>query len=1150
MKNAMNARIKIKERIIDLIHLGGANFVLIRGNLQQMKKAYPFYLFSLLFFIPSLIFSQPIINEFQTSNISAFMNTDFYVFSDWLEIKNPETTTINISGFYLTDDANDLNKWQIPENTFIEPGGSRVFIADEMDLVANSVYYFMTISGYTLDSITVQYDHLNFKLSGNSGEILLVSPNGTIIDFISYEQQLADVSFGRISNNPSQWVYFSDPTPGLQNSTTYYTETIKAEAPIFSIQGGIFTGAQNISLSASSPTAEIRYTLDGSIPNMFSSEYFGAIEISVTAVLRARVFDLQYLPGEVVTNTYIIDENSDLAIISVALNPEFLWDDTVGIYVEGVNGIPGMASSTPKNWNQDWERPINIEFFSPEDNLGFNKQAGIKIYGYASRKGAQKPFSFYMKSKYGDDYLDYQLFKDKPSKHYKRFILRNRGQRSSASLKLNDVMMQAVIADVDNLDDQAYEPVVLFLNGQYWGIYSLREKLDNFYPESNFGKDPDKIDLLEHGLAHANSGDTFHYSNMKDFLEQNDMSVDENYNYIKTQMDIDEYINYQITEIYSSNVDWPANNIKYWRPKTINGIWRWVLYDMDNAFEFASRNSLAYASATNGPPWPNPPYSTFLFRKLLDNEGFKNQFIHQFASHMNITFEPQRVIDIANEINFEIESEKSKHAIKWGTSTTISVNSFADSRIQYMQSFIMGKFGLSSFADLTVNLNDEQGVVVINNVQIPEGGFTGDYFLDVPIQLWAIAKPGYKFVEWTGISNSNITSIIINGDSAVTAVFEELSIINDVFINEFLADNDNIIADPQGEFEDWIEIYNGGQGMVDIGGLYITDDLNEPAKYLIPDLQPDSTIVFPGGHLVLWADKDSIDGVLHVNLKLSKDGEQIGLFDPDGLSIIDTLTFGEQSSDISFGRFPDGEQYWGNMKIPTPGEENIFFIKLMAEVFLEGPFNETEMKTGLNTGELIPTSQPFNNEPWNYPGIENVVSIPDDVVDWLLIELRDAPDSALATSETIISRQAAFLLKDGSVFGLGDDDNGSCHFHAPPITNNLFVVVFHRNHLAVMSSEALIETNGIYTYNFTSDETKVYGGLLGHKEISSGIWGMIGGDSNADDIINSEDKSLWQSAAGTNGYKACDLNLDKEVDNSDKNDIWNNNQDAESQIPQ
>jgi hypothetical protein len=1077
------------------------------------------------------------------------MNTDFYVFSDWLEIKNTETETINLSGWFLTDDTGDLTKWQIPGNTFIEPGESMVFIADEMDLGANMIYYFMTISGYKLDSVIVQYNHLNFKLSCEDGAIILVDPSGAVIDSVFYEEQLADISYGRDFYNPIQWKYFPEPTPELPNNTISFLEDTKAEKPDFSVQGGIFSDIQNISLNASSPTAEIHYTLDGSIPGIFSEIYSGEIEISVTTVVRARVFDSQYLPGKVVTNTYIIDENSDLAVVSVALNPEFLWDDTIGIYVEGVNGIPGMASNTPKNWNQDWERPINIEYFTPEDPLGFNEQAGIKIYGYASRKGDQKPFSFHMKSKYGDDYLDYQLFKEKPAKRYKRFILRNRGQRTAASLKLNDVMMQAVIADVDNLDDQAYEPVVLFLNGEYWGIYSLREKLDNFYPESNFGKDPDKIDLIEHGLAHANSGDTVHYSNMIGFLEQNDMSLNENYEYIKTQMDIDEYINYQITEIYSSNVDWPANNIKYWRPKTPIGIWRWMLYDMDNAFEFVSRNSLAYATEANGPPWPNPPYSTFLFRKLLENENFKNQFIQQFASHMNITFEPQRVIDIANAINLEIASEKSKHGLRWGTSTTMDVNSFANSRIQYMQSFIMSKFGLSSYAGLTVNINDEQGIVLINNVQIPEGGFSGKYFLDVPIQLTAIAKPGYSFIEWTGISNDNKTSIIITGDSVITAVFEESTVIDEIYFNEFMADNDNTVADPEGDYDDWIEVYNAGSAMVDIGGLYITDDLDEPDKYLIPESQPDSTTIFPDGHLVLWADKDTEDGILHLNIKLSKNGEQIGLFKPDGLSAIDTITFGEQSSDISFGRYPDGEQFWGDMEIPTPGQQNVYFLKLMAKVFLEGPFDETEMITGLNINGAISTSQPFNTDPWDYNGIENVDSFPDDVVDWVLVELRDATDAASATSETIISRQAALLRKDGAVIGM-DGSTTTLQCDITTISHNLFVVIYHRNHLAVIAAQPLTETDGVYSHDFTSGETKAYGGASGHKEIFVDIWGMIGGDSDANGAINSGDKLIWQSGAGLKGYKAGDLDLDSEVDNIDKNGIWNNNQEAESQVPQ
>jgi hypothetical protein len=1076
------------------------------------------------------------------------MNTDFYVFSDWLELKNTDTDTINIGGYFLTDNRDNLSKWQIPEDTYIGPGEERIFIADNMDIVANSVYYYMGFSGKPYDSTTVYINHLNFKLSGNGGEIFLVNPTGSIIDSVYYEDQLADVSYGRSTIIPSQWVYFPNPTPGLPNSTTSFIETTKAEVPVFSMQGGVFTDTQNISLSVSSPTAEIYYTLDGSIPDLSSLVYSSPLEITSTTVLRARVFDPQYLPGDVITNTYIIDENSDLTIISVALNPEFLWDDTVGIYVEGVNGIVGKLSSTPKNWNQDWERPINIELFSEDDNLEFNKQAGMKIYGFGSRKGVQKSFSFYMKSKYGDDYLDYQLFKDKPSERYKRFILRNRGQRGSALLKLNDVIMQEVIADVDNLDDQAYEPVVLFLNGEYWGIYSLREKLDNFYCESNFGVNPDKIDFIEHGLMHASSGDTLHYTNMLDFLEQNDMSLSENYEFIRTQMDINEYINYQIAEIYSSNVDWPANNIKYWRTKTASGIWRWILYDTDNAFEYASRNSLAYASAVNGPPWPNPPYSTFLFRKLLDNMDFRNQFIQQFASHLNITFEPQRIIDIANAINLEIESERPKHATRWGTSTIMNVNSFANSRIQYMQSFIMGKFGLSSYADLTVNYNGEQGVIVINNVQVPEGNFAGEYFMGIPIQLAAIAKPGYKFVEWTGISNSNMTTIVINGDSVITAIFEESSIISDIYINEFMADNDNVITDPQGDFDDWIEIYNGGTGMVDIGGIYITDDLDEPAKYLIPDLEPDSTTIFPDGHLILWADKDLEDGVLHVNIKLSKNGEQIGLFNSDGLSVIDSVTFGEQSSDISFGRYPDGEPFWSRMYSPTPGQSNIYLLRLTAKIFLEGPFNLGEMNTGLNISGVIPTSQPFDTTPWNYFGTENVVSIPEDVVDWVLIELRDADSASVATPETIVFRKAALLLKDGSIV----DMDGSTTLECEPsqIVSNLFVTIYHRNHLSVISSQSLTETDNVYSYDFTTGESKVFGGAFGHKEIGGGIWGMIGGDSNTDGVIDSTDIIFWRSEAGSNGYKSNDFNLDAEIDNADKNEIWNTNQGAESKVPQ
>ncbi|MCD4737204.1 MAG: hypothetical protein K8R53_14265, partial [Bacteroidales bacterium] len=218
------------------------------------------------------------------------------------------------------------------------------------------------------------------------------------------------------------------------------------------------------------------------------------------------------------------------------------------------------------------------------------------------------------------------------------------------------------------------------------------------------------------------------------------------------------------------------------------------------------------------------------------------------------------------------------------------------------------------------------------------------------------------------------------------------------------------------------------------------------------------------------------------------------------------------------------------------------------KAYLEGPFLGTEMSTLLNTGGFLPLFQPYNTTPWNYSGTEAVTSVPNaDIVDWILVELRDAPDAASATSGTMIEQQAAFLLKDGSIVGLNGIDAIFC---VSTITNNLFVVLWHRNSIGIMSAFPLTETGGVYTYDFTTGSEQVHGGGNAHKEVATGVWGMIGADGNADGQINNGDKiDVWSPQAGASGYLPGDFNLDTQVNNGDKNDLWIPNTGLGGQVP-
>ena len=219
--------------------------------------------------------------------------------------------------------------------------------------------------------------------------------------------------------------------------------------------------------------------------------------------------------------------------------------------------------------------------------------------------------------------------------------------------------------------------------------------------------------------------------------------------------------------------------------------------------------------------------------------------------------------------------------------------------------------------------------------------------------------------------------------------------------------------------------------------------------------------------------------------------------------------------------------------------------ELAVKAYLEGPFNGNNMSTGIF--QFIPLLQPYTTDPWNYNGTEKVTSIPENVVDWVLIELRDAPDAGSADSLTTFERQAAFLLNDGRIVSVDGVSNLS---FTHSLAAQLFTVIKHRNHLGIISANPLTESVGVYSYDFTQNADNTFGEEWGVKELPNGRWGMIAGDANGDQIIDDNDRILWQNQAGTQGYNPSDLNLDGQVNNIDKNDIWHSNKNKGSQVPE
>lgn len=822
------------------------------------------------------------INEFMASNSSTIRDPDYNAYADWIEIYNAESFSINLKNYFITDNLSNPQKYRIPTDLIVPSNGYTIIWADDMN------------TG----------NHTNFKLSASGESIGLYNSLAEFIDTITFEEQQPDVSEGRYPNGETEWYKFFPSSPGSTNlESNIYN---RLSEPAISKAGGFYQSSVNLSISHNEPGVSLYYTIDGSTPTVNSTIYSNPITIDTTTTLTVKAFKNNFVPSKSIVNTYFINFETALPVFSIVTDPDNFFSDTSGIYVTGTNGITGNCSTVPRNWNQDWERPINMEFFERDKSLAFNVKTGVKINGGCSRIYAMKSLAFYFRGSYGYDKLNYRLFPDIPILSYNNFILRSSAQDWWRTM-FRDGMVHTLIEQGMKIAYQEYRPSLMFLNGQYWGIHNIREKMNDHYLNSHYGVDISNIDLVEMSKGiFANNGDLSAYNSMINFLSTQNMALTQNYEYIKSIVDIDNYIDYLIAEIYSANADWPGSNMKLWRERTPSSKWRWLIYDLDftfggNAQGQYNSNTLALATATNGPDWPNPPWSTLMFRKMLENTEFKNEFIQRFAVHMNTTFEPVHVNAVIDSIGAVIASEIPRHKQRWPQSISLGsdwivnvqvMKDFAYQRQPEVRNHFYSKFNLSGSYTLNISRNNPTwGKVYAHKVEIKKNNSVNTFFKNIPLKVRALPMPGYRFVRWQGVSTSTSPEIeIINSsNSYLTAIFEPAELtITTLVINEI-----NYKSSPSFDTEDWIELYNPIESVVDLSGWKIRDS------------SPSNSFTFPAGsrisgngHVVICRDTLKFKS-LHLNVEnvygnlgfgISSDGDLIMLFDSYG-NLVDSVFF-------------------------------------------------------------------------------------------------------------------------------------------------------------------------------------------------------------------------------------------------------------------
>ena len=389
-------------------------------------------------------------------------------------------------------------------------------------------------------------------------------------------------------------------------------------------------------------------------------------------------------------------------VISIITDSSGFFGSEKGIYVAGVSYHPDSGYFNSGNYfnrGSNWERPVFIEFYNEEGKLLLSQNCGVRIHGNSSRAYPVKALRLYADTVYDKNYFYYDFFKEGVNKKFKRLLLRPSSQDFERTMFADLFMTE--LAQKSNLDYQKGKPCILFLNGEYWGIHNLRERIDEYFLEDRHAEPVDSIDIIEYEMkALADEGSIDEYGSLIDFLNNNDMSQESNYTQLKSMIDIENFMDYYIFKIFFSIKSWPAINVKMWRPKSISGKWRMILFDNDEGFRDYGFNSMLHAASPVNTNLYNPPWSTLIFRQLLENNAFRSAFVKRFDYHLQHTFNRDLLRKRINYYENIFNEEIDEHIERWGypenklqwQENVSNFSSFAQFRSCYMQSFLQEYF--------------------------------------------------------------------------------------------------------------------------------------------------------------------------------------------------------------------------------------------------------------------------------------------------------------------------------------------------------------------------------------------------------------------------------------------------------------------------
>lgn len=460
---------------------------------------------------------------------------------------------------------------------------------------------------------------------------------------------------------------------GLAGATYNFASSNQTGAPRLSHEGGVHKGLLNsVVVSPSHGDDFVTYTLDGTTPSIDSARYVTPFDFDKTTVLKVRAFNKKGSPSEVVTRTYFIQETTTLPIVSLSVDPKLLFDETTGIYMRGPDGNEAPPHKGA-NFHKDVEIPVVCEFYGETGLLDFVEPLGLKIHGGFSRANPMKSLLLTAREKYGRKKIHASLFDEIDIDKYDSLILRNSGNDCSVT-HFRDALCQSLGKRL-NIERQFCRPVTVFINGRYWGVHNMRNRIDKKYLKNFHDGKKDDVDIIKYRAEPVQGSSAEEYEELLECFESFQEIDAEVYRVISGKMDIDNFIDYHCLEIYCGNMDWPGKNFKIWKSREGGSKWRWIPYDLDQTFGLFDDNvyfnSLEYALATDGPwekqkHWTNPPWATYLLRRLVEHDGFRRRFLSRFRELLDGDFSPENVLNEIDMKKTRLLPEIERHCLRWG----------------------------------------------------------------------------------------------------------------------------------------------------------------------------------------------------------------------------------------------------------------------------------------------------------------------------------------------------------------------------------------------------------------------------------------------------------------------------------------------------